>query len=126
MKDIERDLLGRLPVAGDSHGERENDAVRALVERMQRRLIARGDRLDEPHPVRLRHARLGPVGIQNLTQGAGRGPGVRLFGRRYRRHGGDFAKFRLAIASMPTITHWATNGLRQLQGRPVATGALQG
>ena len=42
-----------------------------LVERMQRELVAGGNRLDERGPVLLRHRSLGP-GIQHVAQCCGR------------------------------------------------------
>jgi len=66
--------------------------MRSFVERVQRDLVARGNCLDEPCPVRLRYARLGLVGIQDLAQRAARAFRLtRLFLMMHRRHGGDFA-----------------------------------
>ena len=40
-----------------------------FVQRMQRTLIARGDKLDEPDPVLLIYERLRLVGIEELAKG---------------------------------------------------------
>jgi hypothetical protein len=39
---------------------------------MQRTLIARGDKLDEPDPILLIYERLRPVGIEELAKGGRR------------------------------------------------------
>src|SRR5436309_966324 len=53
VEDVERDLLGDLATAANTHREREHDAMRALVERAQGPLITSGDRLDQAHPLTL-------------------------------------------------------------------------
>jgi hypothetical protein len=67
MEDVDRKLFSGFPVACDSHDQSEDDAMGHLVERMQRELVACGNRLDEGHPGLLRDRRLG-VGIEHVAQ----------------------------------------------------------
>lgn len=67
MEDIDRELFSGFPVARDSHGQSEDDAVGHLIERMQRELVARGNRMDERRPGLLRDRSLG-VGIEHVAQ----------------------------------------------------------
>ena len=67
VEDVDGELFSGFPVGRDSHDQREDDAMRPLVERMQRELVARGNRLDERRPVLLRHRSLG-LGIEHVAQ----------------------------------------------------------
>ena len=67
MEDVDGELFGGFPVGRDSHDQGEDEAMSPLVERMQRELVARGNRLDERRPVLLRHRSLG-LGIQHVAQ----------------------------------------------------------
>ncbi len=71
VKDIERQLFGGFPVAGDSHDQCEDEAMRSLVQRVQRELIARGDGLDEPDPGFLRFDSLRLVAVKNIAERSG-------------------------------------------------------
>src|SRR5262249_48302852 len=59
MEDIDRELFSGFPVARDSHDQSEDDAMGHLIERMQRELVASGNRLDERRPGPLRDRSLG-------------------------------------------------------------------
>src|SRR5262249_31779827 len=59
---------GALAAAGDAHEEGEDRAARALVQRVQRRLIAVRDGTHERYPVRLRDERLPLFGVQHVAQ----------------------------------------------------------
>jgi len=71
MEDVEGKLFGGFPIGGDSHDQGEEGAMSPLVQRMQRELVPRRDRLDERRPVLLRHQNLG-LSIEHVTQGRGR------------------------------------------------------
>ena len=51
VKDVERQFFSGLPVVGNSHDQGEYDSMRSLKQRLQGRLVTRGDRLDEPDPL---------------------------------------------------------------------------
>ena len=85
MEDVDGELFSGFPVGRDSHDQREDEAMRPLVERMQRELVARGNRLDERRPVLLRHQSLGP-GIQHVAQRCRRLLRTFLAHRRSTRH----------------------------------------
>ena len=67
VEDVDGELFSGFAVGRDSHDQSEDGAMSPLVERMQRELVARSDRLDERRPVLLRHRSLGP-GIQHVAQ----------------------------------------------------------
>jgi hypothetical protein len=94
VKDIEGELFRGLAVAGNPHAQSEHEPVRALVERVQRGLVARGDGSDQPDPVLLGGDR-GPglSGVQHITERAGRAVTLILilFEMLRRFHGRNFA-----------------------------------
>ena len=63
--------FGGFPIGRDSHNQGEDGAMSPLVQRMQRELVPRRDRLDERRPVLLRHQNLG-LSIEHVTQSRGR------------------------------------------------------
>ena len=63
-----RQLFGGFPIVGDPHDQGEHEAMRPLVQRMQRTLIARGDALDEPDPVLLGYGSLRRVDMQQVAE----------------------------------------------------------
>src|SRR6185436_13933452 len=67
VEDIDGKLFRGFPVGRHSHDQREDEAMSHLVERMQRELVARGNRLDERRPVLLRHRSLG-LGIEYVAE----------------------------------------------------------
>ena len=71
MKYTQCPLLGIIPSAGESRGQRKDDTMRPLIQRMERTLIACGDRMDELHPVLFGHERLPLIGIKHVSEGCG-------------------------------------------------------
>ena len=69
VKHVECQLFGGFPIVRDSHDQGKHDSMGTFVQRMQRTLIARGDKLDEPDPVPLIYERLCLVGIEELAKG---------------------------------------------------------
>jgi hypothetical protein len=67
MEDIDGELFSGFPVGCNSHNQSEDEAMSHLVERMQRELVARGNRLDKRRPVLLRHGSLG-IGIEHVAE----------------------------------------------------------
>ena len=67
MEHVERQLLRGFPVGADPHDQSEDQAMRALIERVQRELIARGDGLYERHPRLLRFGGR-RLGVKDVTQ----------------------------------------------------------
>ena len=69
MENVERNFLRRFPIPGDPQRQRENDPVRAFVNRMQRKLIAGGNRFDQPNPFLLCYMSRGGIFIKQIAQG---------------------------------------------------------
>ena len=67
VEDVDGELFRGFPVSHDSHDQREDEAMSPLVERMQRELVARSNRLDERCPVLLRDRSLG-LGIEDVAK----------------------------------------------------------
>lgn len=55
-------------VADELHDPREHDAVHSRIQRMQRELIAFGNRMDEPDPRVFRCKQLRVVGVEHVAK----------------------------------------------------------
>jgi hypothetical protein len=67
MEDVDGEFFSGFPVGRDSHHQSEDDAMSPVIQRMQRELVARGNRLDERRPILLRHRSLG-LGIEHVAE----------------------------------------------------------
>src|SRR3954464_8448910 len=67
-ENVERQRLGECAIAGEPQDQREDDALRALVEPMWGELIAGGDRSDQRGPVALWSSGTGVVAIEDVAQ----------------------------------------------------------
>jgi hypothetical protein len=67
MKDVDGELFSGFPVGRDSDDQSEGAAVRHRVERMQRQLVTRGNRLDELRPPLLRCSDTGALDLAYST-----------------------------------------------------------
>jgi hypothetical protein len=69
VEHIECQLFSGFPIAGDPHDQGEHESLRLREERMQSKLVASGDGLDESDPDLLGYGRLRPIGIEQITEG---------------------------------------------------------
>ena len=69
VEDVDCQLFSGFPIAGDPHDQREHDSMRPRVKRMQRKLVASANRLNECDPILLGNGRLGLIGIEQVAQG---------------------------------------------------------
>ena len=76
VKHLNCQCFGGFRVADESHEPREHDVVHSRVQRMQRELIAFGNRLNEPDPGVFRYKHLRIVGIKQIAEAR---RGFRLF-----------------------------------------------
>ena len=68
VEHVDRQFFSGFLIAGDPHDQCENDSMRLAIERMECKLIAAGDRLDEFHPDLLGDGWLRLIGIEHITQ----------------------------------------------------------
>jgi len=73
VKHVKRQLFSSLAIAGNTHDQREYEAMRPFVQRVQSKLIACGNELDERNPVLLGYARLRLVRVEQVTEGSNLG-----------------------------------------------------
>src|SRR6185312_12309203 len=70
-KHVERQLLGGFAIAAQARGQREHEAVRSLVESMQRDLIAGGDGANELDPLAFGSQRLRAASVKDVAERRG-------------------------------------------------------
>jgi hypothetical protein len=68
VEHIERQFFSGLTIVGYPHYQCENDSMRLFVKRMQRKLIACGDGLDELDPVFLGYTNLSLTDIKHIAE----------------------------------------------------------
>jgi hypothetical protein len=72
VEDVERQLFGGFPAMRHPESQSKDKAMAALVEPLQRRLVASGNRPHERDPVRFRDDVPGLAAIENVAEGARR------------------------------------------------------